>query len=654
MKTPLFLIMCFLFVYHLHSQDLPKGHETITQAQYIQSFPIETQMSQFIPTTDYICILPSNEVDTGLQKVINTFYRNSFINYLPTVPNQTSRVISDKQALTEDLSHINIYAFGTVRGNLWTTKFMEKSGDFPIKITDDSIVAEKVYRGRNLILTSLWYNPENYKHSLFLFIPQNLECARDFKKENLFQYSVWQNGKQLPGFHHFTLRNNQWNFSNTHDSLLTFRDVNHAYVNPFKEIDRFHFRYPSSEQLNNCRINAEDIDADTVALTDINDVFSNISDMEWLRSIAHNNKIIEVGESHHLKFNNLLFRRILFAINSYDYYPVLVLELPYSYAAYINYYLKIEDDNQAKIFCDSVLAKISKAGIPTFSAIRIWNKLHKEKTISVGCSDLEQDLAFSINYILNPYFKKAIPEANLTVNRDNIYTYLDSCKGYIERAKTLNIIGEYPFQTPEFMENVFENLKSSVPIKLDPKKFTDHSNRYQVMIRNITDTRFLGKLVTDNKCIFFGGSEHFKILNKGDDKNAIKTEGYYLAHAFNPTMGKVYSICLDTKAVSIEDSIQKIDPNLVFTPETELIRLYKEGKIKLNEPVLGFNFSEFDKFIYKLSYSYPGYALRIQEVDLDAILKKEEGFERFMEYIYFKRLQDYNTNIIIPYSTVGD
>lgn len=647
--------MCFLVAFNLNSQDVQENSKTLTQEQYTQYFPIETQIAQFVPTTDFVCILPSNESDSALQNEVNRFYKKSFINYLPTVPHQTSRVIMDKQALNEDLSNINIYTFGTTKGNLWTASFLKKAKDFPIKITDDSIVAEKTYKGSNLILTALWYNPENFKHSVFLYIPQNLECAQNFKKINLFQYSIWESGEQISGLHYFALRENQWNFSNKQDTLLNFRDVNHAYTNPFTEIERYIFRYPKVEQLGNCKMDEKDISIDTIGISDINDEFGNISDMEWLLAIAGNYNIVAIGESHHLKFNNFIFRRILFAVNSFDYFPTLVLELPYSYTGYINYYLKIEDDVKAREFCDTVLSKIDKAGIPTFREIRSWNKLHRDKIISVGCSDLEQNLGLSINYILNSYFKKIVPESKLIVNNENIFIYLDSCQRYIDTAKKLNLTGDYPFQTPEYMASVFENLKSSVRIKLDAKNFYNHSERYKIMIRNVTDDRFLGNQVANDKCIFFGGSQHFRILNKGDDKDAINTEGYYLANSFKPTMGKMYAINLHTKAISIEDSIQRINPNLNFTQETDLIKLYKERKINLNEPVImGFSFSEFDKYIYLLSHKYPNDAIRIKEFNVDSVINKLEGFSRFMEYIYSKTLQDYNANIIIPYSPVGN
>jgi hypothetical protein len=274
----------------------------------------------------------------------------------------------------------------------------------------------------------------------------------------------------------------------------------------------------------------------------------------------------------------------------------------------------------------------------------------------VGFSDLEHNLLVTINTILNPYFRKlgfkTIPDINKY--GDYIEFYLEEGDSLIDQAKNKNIIGEFPFQTPEYMESVLENLITSIKIKMDPKNSNDFTARYQVMIHNVTDDRFLGKKVSEGKTLFFGGFEHFRTLNDGSNKKATTTEGYFLAHSFEPTNGKVYSIFMNNKAVSIQDSIQCIDPRLGFKTETELIRLFKERKIKLNEPVLGPFPSELDKFIYGLSYQYPNYAIRIRKINLDNILKKYEGFVRFMEYNNIKELQDYNTNIIIPYSPVGN
>jgi hypothetical protein len=657
MKKLLVLILILITSFlPLTSQIIHSSEKKFTLDNYLEYFPASTSLSKYTPTTDYVCILPTNENNKDLQSTVNEFYRNQYINHFPTVPYQISRVISDKQALQEDLSNINIYAFGTVNGNLWISKFLEQTKDFPIKITADSIVAEKTFKSNNYIVTALWYNPGNFKHSVFLFVPQSLESYQGVKNFiQLPQYSIWQNGKQIFSYHSYIFKDNKWFFSPIRDTLLDLRDEKVQDLNRLEKIDPHYYRFPDQDQINTCKINNDDVTFDTVRIFDTNNDFSKLSDMEWLKPIAKNNKIIALGEMHHLKFNVYLLKRILFAINTFDYYPTLIWELPYSFTGYFNYYLTLADDNKANAYRDSVLIKIFKPGIPTIEAIRNWNKQHKDKLIQVGFSDLEHNVGVTIHLILNPYLKKigSLPIPVIGNDGENIELYLKTGEKLIEQAKRQNIIGEFPFQTPEYMGNVFENFKTTVEIILDSKNNGDFTQRYQVMIHNLTDEKFLGKRIINGKTLFFGGFEHFRTLADSSNKKALTTEGYYLAHKFEATRGRVYSILMKTLAFSIEDSIQIIDPKLGFKIETDLIMLYKKKKIKINEPVLANDFSQVEKFILSVSNKLPNYSIRIQKINVDKILSKLEGFPRWREYYFDKGFQDFNTTIIIPFSPIG-
>lgn len=658
----LFILLSFAIT-QVKAQPIGQGFKTLTQEQYRQYFPIETQIAMFVPTTDFVCILPTNEKDTVLQKEVNEYYKEKIIKKLPTIPNQVARIITDKEALKEDLSNINIHAFGTVEGNLWISQFMRNAKDFPVKITPDSIVAEETYAGNDYMLTALWVNPFNYKHSLTLYIPQHLEYAKSAYRDNSNQYTIWQKGKKVKDacFH---LRNDKWLFSDQRDSMLEYRNVNHLMEeNKMEKIDHFHARFPSKEQLSTCPINEQDVQIDTIKLAKINDHFSNVPPMEWLKPIAEKNKIVAIGESHHLRYNQYLMKDILFSLNKFDHFSLLVLELPYSYAGYFNYYLSLEEDKDARIFADSVLTKIFQPYVPLMAEIRSWNKLHPEKKIQVGCSDLEHGLRNTIKLTLNPYLLKTDPKADISyTENDSLKGYLARAKKILEQAKRENVVGEFSFQTPQYMDCVYENLASTIPIKIDRKNYNDDSQRFQVMIRNVTDDRFMGIQVAEGKSLFYGGFMHFRIMEAdnyfttftGINDNRKNTEGYFLAHSFEPTKGKVYTIRLNPLAVSIEDSIQRIDPNLRFTTETELLKLYKAGKIKLNEPVLGPITNEFDKYIYKLSYKYPDYAFRIKNINIDTALNKYEGLTRFTLFWNLDSYAEFNTNIVIPYSPIGD
>ena len=111
--------------------------------------------------------MTTNEINDTLQDKANLFYQNKILKHL-AFPSIKYRLIYDTTALKEDLSNVNIWAFVTMKGNLWTSKFLEKAKDFPIKITDTSIVAKYIYKGKNQILSAIWYNPDNCKHAVAL------------------------------------------------------------------------------------------------------------------------------------------------------------------------------------------------------------------------------------------------------------------------------------------------------------------------------------------------------------------------------------------------------------------------------------------------------------------------------------------------------
>ena len=45
-------------------------------------------------------------------------------------------------------------------------------------------------------------------------------------------------------------------------------------------------------------------------------------------------------------------------MNTYDYFPLIILERPFTYTAFVNYYLQFEDDNEAEVFYEKNLLQI--------------------------------------------------------------------------------------------------------------------------------------------------------------------------------------------------------------------------------------------------------------------------------------------------------
>jgi hypothetical protein len=661
MKIHLFIILNLFLILNLRSQIDNSEFKTISSEQYHKYFPIDFDAALFLPSNDVVYILPTNEMDSIKQEEINKFYKEELIQFYNNLPSQKSRILTDKEALNTDLSDVNIYSFGTAKGNLWTAKFIARAKDFPIKIYNDSIVTDTVYRGNNFILNALWYNPDNYKYSVILYTPQDLNYAKNTRFDKSVHFWIYKNENVIPSSYFYKLVNNKWIFTKTRDTtLIKDCDRDNKPNEHFTRINSDFFKYPSLEQLNSCLITETVAPVDTINLAIKKEDYNGIADMEWMKPITKKYKIISLGESHHLKNNSILLNRVISAVNTFDYYPLLVRELPYSWGAYINYYITIPDDSTAFVFRDSVLNRL---GIPSYDNLRIWNKMNPMKIVRVGCSDIEHYFERTIDLILNPYLKKLDPK--LVVNSyDSFKGYLKKVQGLINQAKKLNLVGAYPFQTPDYIESVFENLKSSIPIKLDPKKWQDHSDRFKVMIRNVTDTHFLGNDIINEKCIFYGGADHFRnnsswisFLKKHQEGfKYSQPEGLYLANDFEPTKGQVYTINISTLGLSIEDSIQLINPRLHFDIEKDLIKLYKQKIIKLGEPIVNSYFlSELDEYFYKLSYKYPNYAFRLSDVKFDEFYKLNySGMKRFRVISDLKMLQEFNTTIFIPYSCIGD
>jgi erythromycin esterase-like protein len=156
-----------------------------------------------------------------------------------------------------------------------------------------------------------------------------------------------------------------------------------------------------------------------LSLEDINEDFSNINDLAWLQEIGKAKRAVLVGEDHFNKYIQNLRNRILFALNTYDYYPVIILERPFPYTAFVNHYLQIGDDHEAELFYEKNLTRIvnTREEYDLLHHIRRWNRHHPEKPISAGYYDIEKtkdELSVTLNQILLPTFNSWIPNFILT------------------------------------------------------------------------------------------------------------------------------------------------------------------------------------------------------------------------------------------------
>ncbi|MFC2121056.1 DUF4932 domain-containing protein, partial [Bacteroidota bacterium] len=108
-----------------------------------------------------VIIVPTAESDKDAQNKIQEFvqgFKNSFY--------KKGELITDAEALNRDLSDANIIVFGTVEGNLWLKKHINK---LPVIFGKNSITTDKEYKGENLRFISAWMNPENPKNNIRIY-----------------------------------------------------------------------------------------------------------------------------------------------------------------------------------------------------------------------------------------------------------------------------------------------------------------------------------------------------------------------------------------------------------------------------------------------------------------------------------------------------
>lgn len=103
------------------------------------------------------------EAEKRLQEYVEAVQKRFYSN---------GRVLTDEQALNEDLSNNSIIIYGTLDGNLYLSKLKE---DLPFKIDSNSITADSVYEGTDLRYITTWRNPQNPAKGMVIYTAQKTE-----------------------------------------------------------------------------------------------------------------------------------------------------------------------------------------------------------------------------------------------------------------------------------------------------------------------------------------------------------------------------------------------------------------------------------------------------------------------------------------------
>jgi hypothetical protein len=419
--------------------------------------------------------------------------------------------------------------------------------------------------------------------------------------------------------------------------------------------------YPDLKELQELKFKDDWMQVETISPANINNNFSNIDDLSWLKPIAQKNKVVLLGEYHYYKYIDNLRNRMIFALNTFDRYHLLVLELQYSSTGYMEYYVNIKDDAKAEEFNRKEMYEMLPTA-DTFNVveyIRIWNKTHPDKFIHVGCHDIEHDFKTTIQKIIVPYFKKL--DAAFTVDLEMINwrdlgPLLKDVEERLQKAKKENVIGEYPFITPQYIECVLENLRSLYY----SKKYEFNYYREKAMVRNLIDPRYLGKFFQEGKVMMHCGGYHAsKYLNYPEGGNFFR-EGSYLTHEFELTKGKTYSLLVRGFAYQLGPMADiNLDSYVRYgSGYTNTIKTYQKAKEKglvTPEGYYLFNseLDDFSKMVFKKAYDDSQQPMIVKNIDWENIISKAkaESQEMYEAALEIKDTFDqFNAVILIPKS----
>jgi hypothetical protein len=130
-----------------------KKYQPITQEEYLDYFPIGINGAMAYNNKEVVYILPTNEPNKKEQDKLNKHFRIYLRNTFNVCDKyRNMHIITDLEAINQDLSNSNIYSLGTISGNLWTKQFLSIATDFKLKVYHDSIIADSSYKIDNYVL----------------------------------------------------------------------------------------------------------------------------------------------------------------------------------------------------------------------------------------------------------------------------------------------------------------------------------------------------------------------------------------------------------------------------------------------------------------------------------------------------------------------
>ncbi len=259
-----------------------------------------------------------------------------------------------------------------------------------------------------------------------------------------------------------------------------------------------------------------------------------------VRRLVQDQKVLFVGETHWSTGVNRIYHDIIEVLLADTNVRSVFLEVDYSFSGYYNHYVMIKGEAEAELFLkDQLHPMVAMPNvIELLGLLREWNCQNPDKPVRVACVDMEWSLAETIERTLKPYFGKLKPGFDLPdpyqLKPDELARELATMRELLDSARAQGIDGQYPFLTPDYIENILQNVSDTVTLD-------DFNVQRQAAInRNITE--FSGDLLGDGLAVFKGGGFH-AVKEKMESDNFYR-DAAFLNEVFEPTKGKVATLLL--------------------------------------------------------------------------------------------------------------
>lgn len=336
---------------------------------------------------------------------------------------------------------------------------------------------------------------------------------------------------------------------------------------------------------------------------------------KWLDGFVEGQRVLFFGESHWNAGVNRVFLRLVEHLLEEGELRAVFLEINYSFTPFYDHYVTEPDDARAREFLAERLHSLvsSPSTLELLEILRVWNREHAGRPVHVACLDMEWGYSEVTRSILQPYFERVQKGVEVRVE---LAEDRERLAALLARARERKVVGEYPFLTPEYIENVLTNIGDTIRIE------DFNVDRQRGILRNITE--FSGERLEKGLVLFKGGGWHAI-------KHRQEGEGFYrdaacLNEVYPATKDKVVTLYAQGLGYSFAE-LADLDLARRMSSATnynDFVQSFQRGlasgKAERNAfYLLDGRLRPFDTLVAKVGYAMKRDTLRLDSVDWDAL-----------------------------------